>query len=103
MTTYKKRLVELMEQATGDEKHEPSTYSTLEVLWVLYDRILSYDASNPKSESRDRFIMSKGHGPLALYAILVQKGFFHQGELKKFLKWDGILGGHPDRNRVPGV
>jgi len=103
MTTYKKRLVELIEQATGDEKHEPSTYSTLEVLWVLYDRILNYDASNPKSESRDRFIMSKGHGPLALYAILVQKGFIHQAELKKFLKWDGILGGHPDRNRVPGV
>ncbi len=47
--------------------------------------------------------MSKGHGPLVLYAILAQKGFFPASELRKFLEWDGILGGHPDRKRVPGV
>jgi transketolase len=89
--------------ASGDEKHDPSAYSTLEVLWVLYDRILNYDPSNPENEGRDRFIMSKGHGPLVLYAILAQKGFFPAGELERFLEWEGILGGHPDRNRVPGV
>ena len=55
-----------MALASGDEKHDPSAYSTLEVLWVLYDRILHYDASHPQSEDRDRFIMSKGHGPLVL-------------------------------------
>jgi transketolase len=38
-----------------------------------------------------------------LYAILAQKGFFPASELERFLEWDGILGGHPDRNRVPGV
>jgi transketolase len=47
--------------------------------------------------------MSKGHGPLVLYAILAQKGFFPASELVKFLEWEGILGGHPDRNRVPGI
>jgi transketolase len=47
--------------------------------------------------------MSKGHGPLVLYAILAQKGFFPASELTKFLEWEGILGGHPDRKRVPGV
>jgi transketolase len=92
-----------MNLASGDEKHDPSAYSTLEVLWVLYDRILHYDAANPQSEDRDRFIMSKGHGPLMLYAILAQKGFFPASELGKFLEWEGILGGHPDRNRIPGV
>jgi len=92
-----------MELASGDEKHEPSAYSTLEVLWVLYDRILHYDATDPQSEDRDRFILSKGHGPLVLYAILADKGFFPARELGKFLQWEGILGGHPDRNRVPGV
>jgi transketolase len=92
-----------MDLASGDEKHDPSAYSTLEVLWVLYDRILNYDASNPQSENRDRFIMSKGHGPLVLYAILAQKRFFPASELGKFLQWEGILGGHPDRNRIPGV
>jgi transketolase len=103
MTTYRKQLANLMDLASGDEKHDPSAYSTLEVLWVLYDRILHYDPADPESEDRDRFIMSKGHGPLVLYAILAQKGFFPASEMPKFLQWDGILGGHPDRNRVPGV
>ena len=103
MAAYREQLAELMDLASGDEKHNPSAYSTLEVLWVLYDRVLHYDPANPRSEDRDRFIMSKGHGPLVLYAILAQKGFFPASEMSKFLQWDGILGGHPDRNRVPGV
>jgi transketolase len=103
MATAREQLANLMALASGDEKHDPSAYSTLEVLWVLYDRILHHDASHPQSEDRDRFILSKGHGPLVLYAILAQKGFFPASELEKFLQWDGILGGHPDRNRVPGI
>lgn len=98
-----RRIAELMDLASGDEKHDPSAYSTMDVLWVLYDRILRYDPANPQSEDRDRFILSKGHGPLALYAILAQKGFFPASEIGKFLEWEGSLGGHPDRNRVPGV
>jgi len=103
MVTAKKELADLMNLTSGDKKHDPSAYATVGVLWVLYDRILNYDAANPKDEDRDRFIMSRGHGPLALYAVLAQKGFFPADELKQFLHWDGILGGHPDRNRVPGV
>ncbi|MBF6589922.1 MAG: transketolase [Ktedonobacterales bacterium] len=97
------RITALMALATGDEKHDPSTHSTLDVLWVLYDRILRYDPQRPRWEGRDRFVLSKGHGPLAYYAILADKGFFPKDELTKFMRWDGILGGHPDRNRVPGV
>ena len=103
MRTDRKQLAELMNLTSGDQKHEPSAYSTVGVLSVLYDRILHYDASNPQSEDRDRFILSKGHGPLVLYAILAQKGFFPAHELTKFMEWEGILGGHPDRKRVPGV
>lgn len=93
----------LMDLASGDEKHDPSTRSTLDVLWVLFDRVLRYDPADPRSEDRDRFLMSKGHGPLALYAIMADKGFFPAEELTRFLAWDGILGGHPDRSRVPGI
>lgn len=103
MTTYKQALEELIALASGDEKHDLSAYSTLEVLWVLYDRVLHYDPADPQREDRDRFIMSKGHGPLVLYAILAHKGFFPASELERFLQWEGILGGHPDRNRVPGI
>lgn len=93
----------LMDLASGDEKHDPSTRSTLDVLWVLFDRVLRFDPRDPRSEQRDRFLMSKGHGPLALYAIMADKGFFPAEELTRFLTWDGILGGHPDRGRIPGI
>ncbi len=97
------RIERLMTLATGDEKHDESAHSTLDVLWVLYDRILRYDPKNPRSEERDRFVLSKGHGPEALYAILVDKGFFPASTLKTFMGWESILGSHPDRNQVPGV
>lgn len=103
MTTAMQEIARLMNLTSGDQKHDPSAHSTMSVLWVLYDQILQYDATNPRWEGRDRFIMSKGHGPLALYAVLAHKGFFPEEELTRFLQWDGILGGHPDRRRVPGI
>ena len=60
---------------TGDEKHSPSATSTLDVLWVLYDRILRIDPAHPDDDDRDRFLLSKGHGPMAYYAVLAAKGF----------------------------
>jgi transketolase len=93
----------LLTLATGDEKHDASAYSTLDVLWVLYDRVMRYDAANPGWAERDRFILSKGHGPLALYAILAHKGFFPPETLSSFAKVGGILGTHPDRLLVPGI
>jgi transketolase len=94
--------MELIGRARGDEKHDASSFSTLEVVDVLYD-VMRFDAANPSWEGRDRFILSKGHGPLAFYAVLIKHGFFAAEEMERFLTWDGILGGHPDRNRVPGV
>ena len=93
----------LMSLATGDEKHGSSSLSTLDVLWVLYDRILRFDPKNPRWENRDRFVLSKGHGCVSYYAILADKGFFPTSTLKTFMQYDSILGAHPDRNQVPGV
>jgi transketolase len=96
-------LYDLMALQTGDEKHEPSASSTLDVLQVLYDRVLRFDPENPSWEGRDRFLLSKGHGPMAFYAVLAAKGFFPREELARFGRWDGRLGSHPDRALVPGV
>lgn len=82
--------------------HLGPAFSLVEILRVLYDDILNYDPKNPKWERRDRCILSKGHGCLALYAILADKGFFPKEELKKFCTLDGILGGHPEI-KIPGV
>ena len=48
---------------TGDEKHELASESTLDVLWVLYDRVLKVDPQALDDPNRDRFLLSKGHGP----------------------------------------
>jgi transketolase len=93
----------LLARLEGDEKHEPSAYSTLDVLWVLYNRILRVDPTRPGDPGRDRFLLSKGHGPMAYYAVLAAKGFFPVELLDDFGAFDSPLGHHPDRNLLPGV
>jgi transketolase len=87
----------------GDEKHSSSATSTMDVLWVLYDRILRVDSGDPRAADRDRFLLSKGHGPMAFYAVLAAKGFFDPELLRGWLRYDSPLGLHPDRNLVPGA
>jgi transketolase len=87
----------------GDRGHLGSAFSLVEILRVLYDDVLNYDARNPRWTGRDRCILSKGHGCLALYAVLADKGFFPAAELLRFCKADGMLGGHPEYGKVPGV
>lgn len=89
--------------AASKEGHVPSAYSILDILWVLYDRILKIDPAHPHEPGRDYFLLSKGHASLGLYAVLAAKGFFPQEELDRFCSFDGILGGHPHRKKVPGV
>lgn len=93
----------LLALVTGDAKHAPSAFSTLDVLWVLYDRVLRVDPASPDDPSRDRFVVSKGHGPHALYAVLAAFGFFPADWLPTLGEFDSPLGHHPDRMLVPGV
>jgi transketolase len=87
----------------GGEGHIPSALSILDIIWVVYDRILRFDSRMPRDEARDRFVLSKGHASLALYAVLAAKGFFPMTTLDSFGKFDSILGGHPCDAKVPGV
>lgn len=89
--------------AAGRRGHLGAAFSIVEILRVLYDDVLQYQAKNPRWPDRDRFLLSKGHGCLALYAVLADKGFFPAAELEKFCASDGILGGHPEYGKVPGV
>lgn len=93
----------LMGLMTGDEKHSPSATSTLDALWVLYDRVLKIDPDTPGADDRDRFLLSKGHGPIAYYAVLAAKGFVEAEALRTFARYDSPFGLHPDRNLIPGV
>ena len=96
-------LPRLMTLMTGDEKHSTSATSTLDVLWVLYSDILRLDAAKPDDPDRDRFYLSKGHGPMAYYAVLAARGFLTPNELVSFGSYDSPLGNHPDRTLARGV
>lgn len=94
------RLLALM---TGDEKHGPAATSTLDALWVLYDRVLRVSPGTVEAPERDRFLLSKGHGPMAYYAVLAAKGFLSEDLLPGFGSYDSPLGHHPDGTLLPGV
>jgi len=97
----RKMIVEGLEG--GGRGHLGSSMSLVEILRVLYDSYLKFDPANDKWEKRDRLILSKGHGCLALYAILADKGFIEREELKTFCRPEARIGGHPERGKIPGV
>lgn len=86
----------------GRRGHVGASFSLVEIIRVLYDHVLRYDPKDPAMPGRDRFVLSKGHGCLALYALLADKGFIAREELNRFCKEDGMLGGHPE-HKIPGV
>lgn len=98
-----KELNRLMALMTGDEKHGPAATSTLDALWVLYDRVLRVTPETAGAPDRDRFLLSKGHGPMAYYAVLAAKGFLPEDLLAGFGSYDSLLGHHLDRLLVPGA
>lgn len=87
----------------GGRGHLGPALSLIEILRVLYDDVLRFDPKNPAWPGRDRCILSKGHGCLALYSLLADKGYFPLDELDTFCRRDSILGGHPEASKIPGV
>ncbi|WP_329539579.1 transketolase [Streptomyces sp. NBC_01220] len=102
-TSAYRDLSRLMSLMTGDEKHGPAATSTLDALWVLYDRVLRVTPETVDAPDRDRFLLSKGHGPMAYYAVLAARGFFDEELLAGFGSYGSPLGHHPDRLLVPGA
>ncbi len=83
--------------------HPGGSLSICDVLAYLYNCKMNIDPKNPKCETRDRFVLSKGHAAPALYSVLALKGFFPYEDLKTLRKSDSYLQGHPNMNKVPGV
>src|SRR6516162_7700934 len=87
----------------GGRGHIGSSLSLIEIMRVLYDDVLRFRPTDPGWAGRDRCILSKGHGCLAQYVMLADKGFFPIDVLDGFCRYDSILGGHPEAAKVPGV
>ncbi|MFI5415623.1 MAG: transketolase, partial [Candidatus Lutacidiplasmatales archaeon] len=72
--------------------------------YVLWDRFLRHNPTDPKWANRDRFILSAGHGSALLYALLHSTGYdLPLEELQRFRQWDSRTPGHPEHGRTPGV
>lgn len=91
-----------MLQAAGTG-HPGGALSMVEILTVLYFDQMRIRPEEPKWEGRDRFILSKGHGAPALYAVLAERGYFPVEELKTLRKFGSRLQGHPDMKSTPGL
>ena len=87
---------------SGKTGHTGGDLSVLNLLTVLYYRVLNVKADDPKMADRDRFVLSKGHCAEALYCVLHDKGFIQKEELEAYGKDFAHLGGHPDVT-IPGV
>ncbi|MFI1197013.1 transketolase [Micromonospora sp. NPDC020750] len=93
----------LLERVRAGREFDPNVYSTLDVLQVLYDRVLRITPATVDDPDRDRFLLSKGHAVAGYYAVLAAKGFVPVDWLDDQGGPDSLLGEHPDRLLVPGV
>ena len=88
---------------SGGGSHIGSALSIADILAVLYSNIMNFDSNTPKLETRDRFILSKGHAGAAVYAVLAESGFFPKEKLTTHYQDGSDLSGHVSHKNVPGV
>jgi len=87
----------------GSSAHVASCLSIADIMAVLYGRVMNYDATNPKWEGRDRFILSKGHAGAVVYSTLAESGFFATEKLNTHYQDGSDLSGHVSHKGIPGV
>ncbi len=97
------KILDISLEAGASSSHFGGSLSTVDLISVLYKKILKFDPRNPLSKSRDRFILSKGHACLGFYAILNKFKFITDEELASFEKDDSFLLGHPVINKSKGI
>lgn len=83
--------------------HIGGPLSAADILAALYFDVMRIDPNRPDWPDRDRFILSKGHSAIGLYAVLALRGYFPVDELQTFDAIDSRLQGHPDMTKTPGV
>jgi transketolase len=88
---------------TANAGHLGGSLSAADIVTALYFRVMRIEPDNPNWPDRDRFILSKGHACPVWYAALAQRGYFDKSHLATLRRLDGILQGHPDMNKTPGI
>jgi len=89
--------------ARAGSGHPGSSLSTVDLLVALFYNKLKHNPQQPAWPDRDRFVLSKGHGCPALYAVLAEKGYFGIDKLDTLRQFGSILQGHPCMKTTPGI
>ena len=97
------KILDISLEAGASSSHFGGSLSTVDLLSVLYKKIIKFDNKKPLWGKRDRFILSKGHACLGFYAILNELGFITDKELNLFEKNNSFLLGHPVINKNKGI
>lgn len=87
----------------GRTPHVASALSCVDLLVALYFSVLRIDPANPDDPDRDRLLLSKGHGCMAQYGALAERGFFPEVVLEEYARDGGRLAEHPGPHCVPGI
>lgn len=97
---YRRRILEIIKHAGAG--HTGGSLSCVDILNVLYNRVLRVSPETFGEAKRDRYIQSKGHSVEALYVVLADRGFFADARLETLCQYDSPFVGHPTRS-VPGI
>jgi transketolase len=97
---YRRRILEIIKRAGAG--HTGGSLSCVDILNVLYNRVLRVSPATFKDPGRDRYIQSKGHSVEALFVVLADKGFFPDAQLDTLCQYGSHFVGHPTR-KVPGI
>lgn len=97
----RKDILVMLEKAGSG--HPGGSLSAIDIILALYSGEMRYDAKNPTWDMRDRFVLSKGHGVPALYAVMAEKGFIAHDQLVTLRTLGSPLQGHPANALLPGI
>ena len=99
----KKNILDMSLTAGINSAHFGGALSSVEILTTLYGNIMKIKKNEPTNEENDRFILSKGHGCLSYYSVLMEMGFINKDEISTFEKNSSDLLGHPVINKKKGI
>lgn len=99
--TLRKNLLRMLCEARSG--HSGGSLSAIDILMVLYNKVMRHDPKHPDDPTRDRFILSKGHACPALYVVLADCQYFEESKLATLRKFGSILQGHPNMHFTPGL
>ena len=97
----RKNIVKMVHNAQSG--HPGGSLSCVDILAVLYFKVMNINKDNLNDTQRDKFILSKGHASPAIYSVLAEKGFISEEELLTYRIFGSRLQGHPNMNDCPGI